>query len=89
MPVELRERRELSDGFANALTRAFELVVNPLVFAFLGWLLDGRTGTRPLFTVTFFTFVLGYEIWKLYRHYDARMDAHQQRLPGGGREAGR
>ena len=74
------ERRQLNEGFGDALSRAFELVLTPMVFGFFGFLLDGRLGTRPLFMFVFFTFVFGYECWKLYMHYGAEMDEHQRRL---------
>jgi F0F1-type ATP synthase assembly protein I len=80
--MDLNQRRELHDGFGEALTRAFELVVTPVIFGFFGWLLDGRLGTRPLFMFAFFALVMGYEFWKLYVAYDADMERHQQQLPG-------
>ena len=43
----LREKRELYNGFGNALSRAFELVVTPLIFGLGGHLLDGALGTGP------------------------------------------
>jgi F0F1-type ATP synthase assembly protein I len=82
--MDRNERRELHDGFGEALTRAFELVVTPVIFGFFGWLLDGRLGTRPLFMFLLFALVMGYEVWKLYVAYDAEMERHQQRLPGHG-----
>ena len=81
--MDLRDRRELSNGFGNALSRAVELTVTPMIFGFLGWLLDARWNTRPLFTLVFFLFVLGYVIWKHYRLYSAAMDVEQRRLTGG------
>lgn len=44
-------RRDLYDGFGEALTRALEFVIIPFVFGFLGHVVDGRTGTRPLFMI--------------------------------------
>jgi F0F1-type ATP synthase assembly protein I len=78
----LSERRELHEGFGEALSRAFELVVTPVIFGFFGWLLDGWLGTRPLFMFLLFALVLGYEIWKLYVAYGAEMERHQPQLPG-------
>jgi F0F1-type ATP synthase assembly protein I len=33
------------------MAAAMEFVVTPLLLGLLGWLLDGRLGTQPLFTV--------------------------------------
>ena len=81
--MDLRDRRELNNGFGNALTRAVELTVTPMIFGFFGWLLDGRWATRPLFMLVFFAFVLGYVIWKHYVLYSAAMDDEQRKLTGG------
>jgi F0F1-type ATP synthase assembly protein I len=80
--MDLNQRRELSRGSGEALTRAFELVLTPAIFGFFGWLLDRWLGTRPLFMFLLFALVLGYEVWKLYVAYGAEMERHQQRLPG-------
>jgi F0F1-type ATP synthase assembly protein I len=85
--VDLRERRELNNGFGNALSRAFELALTPLIMGFLGFLLDGRFGTRPAFMLALFVFTVGYLGWKYYVQYDADMKAHERRLMGGRDEA--
>ena len=80
--MDLRERRELNNGFGNALSRAVELVVTPMIFGFFGYLLDGKLGTWPLFMLLFFAFVQGYTLWKQYVLYGKAMDKEQQRLLG-------
>ncbi|HEX2384119.1 MAG TPA: AtpZ/AtpI family protein [Acidimicrobiales bacterium] len=84
----LNERRELNSGFGESLTRAFELVVTPVIFGFFGWLLDGWLGTRPLFMFLLFALVMGYEFWKLYVAYGVEMKRHEDQLPGRGPETG-
>ena len=69
--MDLRDRRELNNGFGNALARAVELTVTPMIFGFLGFLLDGRLGTRPLFMIFLFAFTIGYLFWKQYVLYSA------------------
>ena len=81
--MDLRDRRELNNGFGNALSRAVELTVSPVIFGFLGYLLDGRLGTRPLFMIVLFAFTISYLFWKQYRHYDAEMKEHERKLTGG------
>jgi F0F1-type ATP synthase assembly protein I len=80
--VELRDRQDLNNGFGNALSRAVELAVTPMIFGFLGYLLDGRFGTRPVFMLVGFLLVLGYTLWKHYVLYSAAMDREQRRVLG-------
>ena len=87
--MDLRERRELNNGVGNALSRAVEITVTPLIFGFFGYLLDSRLGTRPAFMFVLFVFVLGYTLWKQYALYSADMDREQRRLFGAPREAKR
>ncbi|MDH4075798.1 MAG: AtpZ/AtpI family protein [Acidimicrobiia bacterium] len=60
-----------ADGIFNA---AFELVATPALFAFLGYLLDGRLNTGRLFTFLFAGVVAVYEVWKLWYGYNSRID---------------
>jgi F0F1-type ATP synthase assembly protein I len=78
--VDLRDRRELNNGFGNALALAVELTVSPVIFGLLGFFVDGKLGTRPLFMVLLFGFTFGYLCWKQYVRYSAEMDAHQRKL---------
>ena len=78
--MDLRDRRELNNGFGNALARAVEFTVSPVIFGFLGFLLDGRLGTRPLFMIFLFAFTIGYLFWKQYVQYDAEMKEHERKL---------
>jgi F0F1-type ATP synthase assembly protein I len=85
--VDLRDRRELNNGFGNALSRAIDLTVTPMIFGFFGYLLDGRFGTRPLFMLGLFAFTIGYLFWKQYLRYSADMDEEQRKLTGPRPEA--
>ena len=76
----LRDRRDLNNGFGDALAVAFELALTPAIFAVAGWRLDLWLGTTPLFLVALFAFVMAYEIWKLFTRYDARMRVQEQEL---------
>jgi F0F1-type ATP synthase assembly protein I len=80
-PVDSSQRRELNEGFGDGLQQAFELVVTPLIFGVLGYLLDRWLGTVPLFTIVFSVFVLGYMAWKLYATYMADMAAAEKGKP--------
>lgn len=79
-----RERRETCNGANDALARAMEIAVTPIIFGFVGFRLDLWLGTRPAFTVVLSTFCLGYLFWKMYVAYSAEMQAHEARLLGAG-----
>ena len=82
MAFDLSAKRELSNGFGNALSTAVELAVTPALMGLIGWWIDGRAGTRPLFFLVLFAFTIGYVSWKQYVGYQARMQAHEQELLG-------
>ena len=79
---DLSAKRELNNGFGNALTAAVELAVTPAIFALLGWQIDRWLGTSPLFLLALFVFTMGYVSWKQYVVYDAKMRAAERQLPG-------
>jgi F0F1-type ATP synthase assembly protein I len=82
-----RERRQLTNGFGNALAKAFELALTPAIFGFLGWLLDRRLGTEPLFLVLFVVIVFVYEAWKLLSAYSSDLADQQAKLLSQGAPA--
>ena len=79
--MNLSERRELNNGFGEALSRAFEIAVTPAIFGVGGYLLDRKLGVVPLFTLVFSLFVIGYILWKYWKVYEADMARHEQALP--------
>lgn len=84
--MDLRARRDLYNGYGNALSRAVELVVTPLLFALLGWGIDGWLGTGPLVALLLGLFGLAGVVARMYYEYAARMDAEQAMLPGRQRD---
>jgi hypothetical protein len=74
------DRRDLYNGFGDTLARAFEVVFTPLLFGLLGWWIDGRTHTRPLFALVFGVFTAVYTLWKLSKGYMTRMEAEEQKV---------
>ena len=79
---DLSAKRELNNGFGNALTAAVELAITPALLALLGWQIDRVLGTSPLFLLFFFLFTVGYVSWKQYVAYEAKMRQQEQELPG-------
>ena len=66
---ERRDTKATWDGFSNALAHAVELVGTTLVFVLLGLWIDGRAGTRPLFTVLLGLFaIVGLGVVSYYRY---------------------
>ena len=76
--MDLKARRELNNGFGNALARSFELVVTPMVFIAIGYGLGTLFGARPVVTFAFGAFgVLG-TIVRTLLGYDTEMRRHEQ-----------
>lgn len=87
--MELREQRHLYNGFGNALSRAFELVVTPLLFGLLGWFLDRWLGTSPVLVVVLGAFGFAGVCVRTYFQYVGAMADHDAELPSRrGRVAG-
>ena len=83
---DLSAKRELNNGFGNALSTAVELAVTPAIFAWLGWQIDRWFGTSPLFLLFLFVFTVVYVSWREYTRYTARMGRQQQELLGSTRD---
>ena len=75
-------RRELNRSAGDALSTAFELAVTPTLMALIGWRLDAWLGSSPLLLLVLFLFTMGYEIWKHFARYDARMREQEAQVPG-------
>jgi hypothetical protein len=76
------DRRDLYNGFGDTYSRVFELVVTPFIFGGFGWILDGRTGTRPAFALLFGLLVFAYEVWKLSRFYLEQSATEDRKILG-------
>ncbi len=73
-------RRDLNNGFGNALNSAVELSVTPAIFAFFGWRIDVALGTFPLFFVSLFIVVVTCVAWRLLAKYDGEMRVEEERF---------
>jgi len=79
--VDRNDRKELHQGFGNAMELAVELVGTPFIFGFLGWLLDRWLGTAPLFLVVLGLFgIVGMGL-KTYYEYAEKMRQHEEGAP--------
>ena len=79
---DLSAKRELNNGFGNALTTAVELAVTPALMALVGWQIDRWLGTAPLVFLVLFVFTFGYVAWREHARYTAKMDSQQHELLG-------
>ena len=71
--MDLRDRRDLYNGFGDGLARAFELAVTPAIFAAIGYGLDRWLGTTPLLTIVLLLFALVGTTYMAWVRYDAEM----------------
>ena len=78
---ELTARRDLYQGFGNALATAVELVGAPLLFAFVGWFLDRTLHWSPVLTIIFGLYGLVGGVVRAYYRYVAKMNAEQEVKP--------
>lgn len=74
----LNDKRAMNQGFGDGMSRAFELVVTPLVFGGLGFLVDQVAGTGPVFVVAFAVFGVIGTFVRLWYGYDQEMRTHEQ-----------
>jgi F0F1-type ATP synthase assembly protein I len=78
---ERRDRRETWHGYSNAFSQAFEIVATLVLFVLLGLWIDGRAGTRPLFTVVLALFaVVGISV-RTYYAYKQQIERDEEGKP--------
>jgi F0F1-type ATP synthase assembly protein I len=80
--VKLRSKaatqsRNVDDGLSQALS----LVVGPVLFAFVGWILDQAFGTGPLFVVVLGIFGFLGAVTALYFRYNAAIERDEADKP--------
>ena len=85
--MDLRDRQELNRGLGDSLAVAFELAATTAIFFGLGWFVDDKAGTRPLFMIVLSLLALVGQGIKMWYVYDAQMRRHEQALPSSNRTA--
>jgi F0F1-type ATP synthase assembly protein I len=83
---DLSAKRELNNGFGNALSSAVELAVTPALMALVGWQIDRWLGTSPLVFLFLFAFTVAYVSWREYVRYQGKMARQEQELLGPKRD---
>lgn len=78
--MDLSARRDLNNGFGDALSRAFEFAATPAIFGGVGYLIDQWLDTTPIFTIVLALWaVVGSTVLWWYR-YDAKMQQIEAEL---------
>jgi F0F1-type ATP synthase assembly protein I len=70
---DLRAKQQLNRGYSDGLARGFELVITPMIFGGIGWLLDSWLGTGPILAIAFGVFGVVGIFAKLKLGYDRDM----------------
>jgi hypothetical protein len=71
----IEERRRLYNGAGETFSRAVEFVATPAIFGFAGHLIDGRTGTAPLFTLVLGVLAVVGMLVRFFLDYTRAMEA--------------
>ena len=78
---ELTGRRDLYQGFGNALGQAVEMVGAPLIFGFIGFLLDHWLGWFPVLTIVGALYGLIGSALRTYYAYAEKMRQQEEGKP--------
>ena len=81
MEQQVGTKRDLYNGFGDAMARAVEFAAAPVIFGVLGHWLDGRFGTSPIFLIALVLFAAAGVGVRTYYEYAARMDDIAARSP--------
>lgn len=80
--MEQRDQQELWNGFGRTFSRAFELVLTPVLFGLGGAGLDRVLGTSPVFMILLGLLAVIGLAARAYYAYAVEMHVHERRLPG-------
>ncbi len=72
------ERRELYNGFGDGMALAFQIALTPAIFGVLGYFLDRRFETTPLFTIVLFSLAIIGLFISLWARYEEKMKAQDR-----------
>lgn len=71
--TDLQTKQQLNRGYNDGLARGMEIVLTPLLFGALGWLLDRWLGTDPFLAIALGAFGFAGIFAKLKLGYDRKM----------------
>lgn len=85
--MELRSKwAKPKGGFNDGLSQALSLVAGPVLFGFLGYLLDQALGTGPVFLLAFGLLAFLGAVVALYFRYQAAMVKEEADKPWNRRQ---
>ena len=79
--MDLREKRDLMNGFGDGLARAFEIALTPAIFGGFGYGLDRLLGIVPVLTIALLVLSLAGMFARTWYAYDAEMKQHEAAGP--------
>jgi F0F1-type ATP synthase assembly protein I len=71
------ERRELYNGFGNAMSLSIEFALGPVIFGGAGWLVDRWLGLSPVLTVIMSLVGVVAAFVRMWFRYDAEMKVQE------------
>jgi F0F1-type ATP synthase assembly protein I len=81
--VASNSKRDLYRGLDDGWTRAMELALTPVLFGFIGYLIDSWVGTRPAFTIVLVVIAVAGVLVKVFYAYERAMRDHDASSPWG------
>lgn len=84
--MALRSERARRNGFDDGLSQALSLVVGPVLFGLIGFLLDRALGTGPLLAVVLSAFGFLGAVVALYFRYQAAVARDDEGKPWNRRQ---
>jgi F0F1-type ATP synthase assembly protein I len=85
---DLKGRRELYQGFTDALVKGIELALTLAICGAIGYGLDRLAGTLPILTIVFFVLGVVGLATKTYYAYEAKMQDYDASSPWARRQGG-
>jgi F0F1-type ATP synthase assembly protein I len=73
LSFDVRAKQQLNRGYSDGLARGMEIMLTPLIFGGIGWLLDGWLGTAPFLAVGLGLFGAAGIFVKMKLGYDRQM----------------
>ena len=71
--MDVAARRELNNGFGDALARSFEFAITPMIFAAIGFAIDRALDSSVLFTISLLVFGLVGVLIRWYYDYEHKI----------------
>ena len=71
--MDVAARRELNNGFGDALARSFEFAMTPMIFGAIGFFIDRALNTSVMFTVSLIVFGLVGVLMRWYYDYEHKI----------------